>query len=418
MTALRRRRFLLGTAALLAAPRVTRAARPKIVVVGGGFGGSAAARAAAALGLEATLVTAEPSFYACPFSNAVLAGFRPESGQHFGYDGVRRAGVEVAVERAVAVDPDRRTLRLDDGASLAWDRLILAPGIAIAPDRLPGYDAPAAEARMPHAWTGGPAAADLGRRLAAMADGGVVVMAIPANPYRCPPGPYERASLIAHLLKTTKPRSKLILLDAKDQFSKQRLFQAAWARHYPGLIEHVPLSRGGRVTAVDVAAMTLETEFGRHRADVANVVPPQRAAPIAATAGVADRSGWCPIDPMTFESRLVAGIHVIGDAAIAGAMPKSAFAAHGQAAACAEAVAAMLKGEAPVAPKLLNTCYSLVTPEHAISVAGVYTPRGGLLAEVQGAGGTSPPDAPDTVRVMEAAHAAAWFQRITDDCFG
>jgi NADPH-dependent 2,4-dienoyl-CoA reductase/sulfur reductase-like enzyme len=251
-----------------------------------------------------------------------------------------------------------------------------------------------------------------------MQDGGVVVLSAPANPFRCPPGPYERASLIAHYLKNNKPRSKVIILDAKDAFSKQRLFEAAWQALYPGLIEWVPLSAGGRVTEVDPAAMTLVTEFGSHKADVANIIPPQRAGAIAQVAGAADQTGWCPIDPATFESRLQPGIHVIGDAAIGGAMPKSAFSANAQAKACAAAVAALLHEQQPAQPKLINTCYSLVAPDYGISIAGVYQPHDGLLAELEGAGGISPLDAARDVRKLEAAYAEDWFRTITSEVFG
>jgi NADPH-dependent 2,4-dienoyl-CoA reductase/sulfur reductase-like enzyme len=295
---------------------------------------------------------------------------------------------------------------------------VLAPGIDIRWGALPGYDE-AAAARMPHAWLAGEQTLLLRRQLEAMPDGGLVVIAAPANPFRCPPGPYERASLIAHYLKTKKPRSKLLVLDAKDAFSKQRLFQAAWAELYPGLLEWVPLSKGGAVTAVDVAASTLVTDFGRHKAAVANVIPPQKAGRIAEAAGVADRTGWCPIDPVTFESRLVPRIHVIGDAAIAGAMPKSAFAASAQAKTCATAVATLLGGGTPASPKLINTCYSLVAPDYGISVAGVYQPNAqGQLADVPGSGGVSPADAPRAARAAEAVLAEAWFRTITGEVFG
>ena len=270
---------------------------------------------------------------------------------------------------------------------------------------------------MPHAWKAGEQTLLLRRQLEAMPDGGLVVISAPANPYRCPPGPYERASLIAYYLKTHKPRSKLILLDSKDIFSKQKLFQAAWKELYPNL-EWVSLSDGGKVTRVDPATNTFETDFGSHKADVANVIPPQRAGAIAATAGVADRTGWCPIDPVTFESKLQPGIHVIGDAAIAGAMPKSAFAANAQAKVCADAVAQLLAGNAPVEPRLINTCYSLVAPGNAISVAGVYRPVNGQLTDVEGAGGTSPLNAPAEQRAKEAEYADAWFKTITGETFG
>src|SRR6266581_9386532 len=270
---------------------------------------------------------------------------------------------------------------------------------------------------MPHAWQAGDQTLLLRRQLEAMPDGGTVVISAPANPFRCPPGPYERASLIAYYLKKTKPRSKLIVLDAKDSFSKQRLFQAAWQQLYPGLLEWVSLSDGGKVTSVVAATRTLVTDFATYKADVANVIPPQRSGRIAEIAGVSDRSGWCPIDPVTFESRLQPGIHVIGDAAIAGAMPKSAFAANAQAKVCAAAVAELLSGETPSPPKLINTCYSLVAPDYGISIAGVYHPADGQLADVEGAGGVSPADAPPEFRALEASYAEAWFRTITAQTF-
>jgi NADPH-dependent 2,4-dienoyl-CoA reductase/sulfur reductase-like enzyme len=391
----------------------------RVVVIGGGFAGASCARALKRLDRDLAVTLIEPSarFTACPFSNVVIAGLRDLAAQEFGYDGLKRDGIEVVPQAAVAVDAQARHVTVADGTAFDYQRLVLAPGIELRFDALPGYDEAAAEA-MPHAWKAGAQTLVLRRQLEAMEDGGVVVMAVPASPYRCPPGPYERASLIAHYLKTRKPRSKLIVLDAKDRFSKQPLFEAAWQALYPGLVEWVSLSFGGQVTEVDAAAMTLVTDFDRHRADVANVIPPQRAGAIAATAGVADQTGWCPIDPVSFESRLQPGIHVIGDAAIAGAMPKSAFAADSQAKVCAAAVASLLRGEAPAAQKLVNTCYSLVAPDYGISVAGVYHPSGGLLAEVEGAGGTSPREAPASFRQAEARFAEAWFQTITAAVFG
>ncbi|MFC7398498.1 FAD-dependent oxidoreductase [Chelatococcus sp. GCM10030263] len=407
-----------GSATILAAPPVVAQARPPVVVVGGGFAGASCARALQRQdnALAVTLVEPNPRYTACPFSNEVIAGLRELEAQQFGYDGLRRDGITVVQRSVTGLDAQARRLRLDDGSDLDYARLVLAPGVDFDFEAIPGYDA-AAEA-LPHAWKAGEQTLLLRRQLEAMEDGGLVVIAAPANPFRCPPGPYERASLIAHYLKAHKPRSKLIILDAKDAFSKQRLFEAAWQELYPGLVEWVSLSFGGRVTEVDVATKTLVTEFGSHSAAVANVIPPQRAGAIARTAGVADRTGWCPIDPVTFESRLVPGVHVIGDAAIAGAMPKSAFAANAQAKACAAAVATLLTGEQPAPPKLINTCYSLVAPDYGISIAGVYHPSNGLLAEVDGAGGVSPLDAPPDFRAREATYAAAWFETITDEAFG
>jgi NADPH-dependent 2,4-dienoyl-CoA reductase/sulfur reductase-like enzyme len=417
-----RRRLLGGLGAALATPLLARPALAqgpaRLVVVGGGFGGATCARALkrAVPGAAVTLVEANRTFAACPFSNAVIAGLREWQGQLFGFDAVARDGVTVVHDSATAVDAAARSVTLADGTRLPYDRLVLAPGIDIRFDALPGYTDAASEA-MPHAWKAGPQTLLLRRQLEAMEDGGTVVMSAPANPFRCPPGPYERASLIAHYLKTRKPRAKLIVLDAKDAFSKQRLFQGAWKELYPNL-EWVGLSEGGKVDAVEPETKTFVTEFGRHPASVANVIPPQCAGRIAQAAGVADRSGWCPIDPVTFESRLQPSIHVIGDAAVAGAMPKSAFSANAQAKVCAAAIAALLAGEKPQEPKLINTCYSLVAPDYGISIAGVYRPANGLLADVEGAGGTSPLDAPHAFRELEATYADAWFKTITTEVFG
>jgi len=404
--------------ALLATPAIAQG-KPRVVILGGGFGGAACARAMhqADAGFEITLVEPNPTFTACPFSNAVIAGLRDIAAQRFGYDAIRAAGITVAQDQATAVDPQARRVTLRGGSSLDYDRLVLSPGIAIRWDSLPGYDE-AAAAVMPHAWIAGEQTLLLRRQLEAMPDGGTVVISAPANPFRCPPGPYERASLIAYYLKQKKPRSKVIILDAKDSFSKQRLFQDAWRQLYPERLEWVSLSNGGKVTSVDAKTRTLVTDFATYKADVANVIPPQRAGRIAELAGAADRTGWCPVDPVSFESRLQPNIHVVGDAAIAGAMPKSAFAANAQAKVCADAITALLHGDTPSQPKLINNCYSLVAPDYGISIAGVYHPVNGQLADVEGAGGASPSDAPGDFRALEASYAEAWFRTITAQTFG
>jgi sulfide dehydrogenase [flavocytochrome c] flavoprotein chain len=417
-----RRTFLGGAtvaaATVLAAPSVAQA-KPRIVVLGGGFGGATCARVLrrADPRFEVTLVEPNPVFTACPFSNAVIAGLRDIAVQRFGYDGLQAEGIAIARDQATAVDAQARRVTLSDGSSLDYDRLVLAPGIAILWDALPGYDE-AAAAVMPHAWLAGEQTLLLRRQIEVMPDGGTVVISAPANPFRCPPGPYERASLIAYYLKQAKPRSKVIVLDAKDNFSKQHLFESAWRQLYPDILEWVSLSNGGKVTSVDAKSRTVVTDFATYKADVVNIIPAQRAASIAGTAGVADRTGWCPIDPATFESRLQPNIHVVGDAAIAGAMPKSAFAANAQAKVCADAVAALLHDETPQQPKLINTCYSLVAPDYGISIAGVYHAADGQLVDVEGAGGVSPAGAPPDFRTLEARYAEAWFRTITAETFG
>jgi sulfide dehydrogenase [flavocytochrome c] flavoprotein chain len=418
------RRDLLTTAAAVASaalpiPAMSQGASGRVVVVGGGFAGTTCARFIRRIDprITVTLVEGSPVFIACPLSNAVIAGLRDLQAQQFGLDKVADDGVVLARAPVLGIDAQARFVALTNNARVSYDRLVLAPGIDLRWDALPGYSEAASE-RMPHAWKAGEQTLLLRRQLEAMEDGGTVIISAPANPFRCPPGPYERASLIAYYLKTKKPKSKLILLDAKDAFSKQGLFQNAWKELYPGMLEWVPLSAGGKVTSVDAADMTLVTEFGKHKATVANVIPPQKAGRIAETAGAADRSGWCPVDPVTFESRQQPNIHVIGDAAIMGAMPKSAFVANAQAKVCAAAVAKLLGGSSPDQAKLINTCYSLVAPDYGISIAGVYRAADGQLKEVEGSGGVSPTDAPSSTRALEARLADGWFKTITEEVFG
>ena len=322
-------------------------------------------------------------------SNAVITGLRDLKQQQFNYAEIQAGGVAVAISAATAVDPHGRTVTLADGSRLTYERLVIAPGIDFRWDAIEGYDETAA-AVIPHAYKGDKQIALLRSQLEAMDNGGTVVISAPVNPARCPPAPYERASLIAHYLKTKKPRSKIIVLDAKDSFTMQRLFEAAWKELYPGLIEWVSISDGGSLTSVDVATRTLSTDFDKYKAAVANVIPPQKAGRIAEMAGVADRTGWCPVEPVTFASRLQPNIHVIGDAAIAGAMPRAASAANSQAKICATAIAKLIAGEAPAAPTLTSSCYSLIAPEYAISQRGTYRPVGDQYNEAEGGPIVSP----------------------------
>ena len=417
-----RRRGFLGAAAAnaLLPAQILRghASAPRVTVIGGGFAGASCARAVkkADPRIAVTLVEANPVFHACPMSNAVIAGLREMDRQRFTYEAVRADGVTLAPLTATGVDPRLRSVSLSDGTQLAYDRLVLAPGIDIRWDALPGYDEAAAQ-QMPHAWQAGPQTLLLRRQLQAMDDGGLVAITAPVGPSRCPPGPYERASLIAHYLKAHKPRSKLIVLDAKDSFPKQRLFLTAWNELYPGLIEWVPLSRGGAVVSVEPATRTLVTDFERYRASVANVIAPQKAGQIASVCGVTDRSGWCPINPVTFESKLQSNIHVIGDAAITGAMPKSAFGAHDEARCCAAAIVALLAGRPPSSPTLSNACYSLVAPDYGISEAGVYRPKGDEFEELPASDSPSSADEPRAARARDARQAEAGFRTLTSGVF-
>jgi len=391
----------------------------KVVVVGGGFAGVACARAVVRLdaSLQVTLVTGGKTYSACPFSNSVIAGLREPTQQEFSYDKVAAAGVRVVPEAATAVDPVGRTVTLAGGDKLPYDRLAIAPGVEMNWKAIAGYTETAAE-KMPHAWTGGAQTALLRRQLEAMPDGGLVVIAVPATPYRCPPAPYERASLIAHYLKASKPKSKVLILDAKDSYSKQHLFEEAWAALYPGLIEWVSLSKGGSVSSVDPGAFTVKTDFEDYKAAVANIIPPQRAAAIAARAGVADRTGWCPIEPVGFESTLQPGIHVLGDAALMGAMPKAAHAAAEQGKVCAAAMVAGLRGHAPSAVQLDNVCYSLAGPAWGFVETNSYRPDNDQLLALPGVVKTSPLGSPASLREEEAHADEAWFRTLTAGLFG
>ncbi|UFZ07024.1 FCSD flavin-binding domain-containing protein [Bradyrhizobium ontarionense] len=411
--------LIAATAAMIAAPAVLRAqGAARVVVIGGGFGGASCARALRQADgrLDVTLVEANKTFTSCPLSNEVIAGLRDISAQQFGYDRVASEGVRVILQAATAIDAPGHKVTLADGATLSYDRLVLAPGIEIDFTALQGYDE-AASAVMPHAYKAGEQTLLLRRQIEAMPDGGTVAIAVPANPSRCPPAPYERASLIAHYLKTHKPKSKVLILDAKDTFSQQKLFEQAWQQLYDGMIERIPLSQGGRVTAVDVATRAVVTEFGNYNPDVANIIPPQKAGRIAALAGAADRTGWCPIDASSFASKLVPDIHVIGDACLGGGIPKSAGAAQAQGKVCAAVIARDLTGRPSEPPPLTGICYSIVAPDYAFSLAGVYQPKGDIFTEVEG-GRTSPVDAPRTTRATEAEAATAWFKALTHDAFG
>ena len=413
-----RRSVLGGIVAGIAAPGLARAqSSARVVVIGGGFAGASCARALSRLGLKTTLVEQNAFYMSCPFSNAVIGALREIGEQRFTYEALQKDGVALVFGKAQGVDAQARTVMLESGATLAYDRLVIAPGVDLKFDAIPGYDERAAEA-MPHAWKAGAQTELLKSQLVAMKDGGTFVMSAPANPYRCPPGPYERVSLIANYFKSAKPNARIVILDAKDAFSKQKLFETAWAERYPGMINWVSLSNGGAIRSVDLKAMSLTTDFETYKADVANVIPPQKAGAIASLAGVADKTGWCPIHPETFESTLVPGIHVIGDAAIMGAIPKSAFAANGEGKACAAVVAALLAGQQPQPLKLINTCYSLIAPDYGISIAGIYTPGVPSFVEVEGSGGTSPLGASASVRALEADYAQSWFRTITADVFG
>ena len=422
MNRVSRREALMGLSALgiglLSPSRAIAQTKARLVVVGGGFGGASAARRLKVLlpDSQVTLIEQNETYTACPFSNLVVSGERALGQQVFRYDALSRMGIDIIADRASGVDAANKTVSLENGSDVPFDRLILSPGIDFRWGALEGYDQTSTQA-MPHAWKAGEQTLRLRAQLREMQDGGTVVMSVPAAPFRCPPGPYERASLIAHYLKINKPKSKLLILDAKDNFSKQPLFQQAWKQLYGGTLEWRGASDDGRVSRIDAEAMTLETDFETFQANVANVIPPQQAGAIAATAGVANETGWCPVNPVTFQSTLQSDIHVIGDAIIAAPMPKSAFSANLQAKVCATQIARLLAGLAPAPTTLVNTCYSFVSPNSAVSISGVYK-NDGEFNSIEGAGGLSTLSPVDGDRAREANQARDWFAAITQEAFG
>ncbi len=422
-----RREFLAlaggGTvAAALGGFRLTPAfgqAGGRVVVIGGGFGGAACAKylRRANPAIEVTLVERNAQYITCPSSNLVIAGLRKLSELTVSYDRLQRNhGIRIVHGNAIGIDAYRREVMLEDGKVLPFDRAVVAPGIDSDYEALGGYSEEVAEL-MPHAWSAGPQTELLRRQLEAMDDGQTVIITVPLRPFRCPPGPYERASLIAYYLKRTKPKSKILILDANDDFPAQEIFQQAWQALYPGMIEWIPGSRGGTPVSVDAKTMTVMTHIENYKGAVINVIPAERAGFVARRAELINGTGWCPVDPRTFESTQKAGIHVIGDAAIADRLPKSAAAANTEAKACAMAVAALLADGQVGEPSFINACYALVAPDYGISIAGVFQVTDQEIVPVQGAVGNSPVKASQKYRKKEAQDAEGWYKSIVQDTF-
>jgi NADPH-dependent 2,4-dienoyl-CoA reductase/sulfur reductase-like enzyme len=394
-------------------------AEPKVVIVGGGAGGATVAHIlkTVAPNLDVTLIEANPIYSSCFFSNLYLGGIRPLESLNHGYAGLRRLNVWVVHDFATDVNPMRRTVRTRGGRTYSYERLVLSPGIDIKYESIAGYSREAARL-MPHAYTTEAASKRLlKRQLQQMRDGGTVIMTVPRGPYRCPPAPYERACMIAHYLKTRKPRSKLVILDAKRELPKQDLFAEAFARHYKGIVE---LSLSNEIDDLEIASVNPRTreivtrEGQRRRADVANIIPPQRAGEIAARAGCAE-GDWCPVHAQSFLSRKVPDIYVLGDAAVAGDMPKSAFSAHSQAGAVAADVLATLAKTERSEPHYRNVCWSLLAPDDSVKMGADYVPRDGRL-EASG-GFISQTGEPADVRKQNAQDSVAWYAAITADMF-
>jgi sulfide dehydrogenase [flavocytochrome c] flavoprotein subunit len=410
----------LGAASVLARPALAQA-RPKLVVVGGGAAGASVVHRLAqdAPGkLDITLVEPQKIYTTCFYSNLYLGGFQPLDVLQHTYDATAALPrVTIAADWAKTIDPGKRHVTLAGGQTLTYDRLVLTPGIDIDYKSVPGWSKDAEE-RMPHAWKAGPQTELLRRQLMAVPDGGLVIMLAPPDPYRCPPGPYERISMMAHVLKSTgKTNVRIVILDPKEKFSKQPLFQQGWEKHYPGMIEWLsPMIHGG-VRRVDPATMTVETDFETYKdAALVNVIPRQTAGRIAIDAGLTDVSGYCEIDPFTMKARTDTNIFVLGDACVAGDMPKSAFSANSQAHVVAQRIAEELLGVKAPEAVYRNRCWSLIAENDSIFVGGTYRPTPQKLAQVE-SDISKLDDAAETRRV-NYEDSAGWYAGLTAEMFG
>lgn len=400
-------------------PMISRAAEimPKtgrrVVVIGGGYGGTIAAKYVRMLdpSIEVVMIERNKTFVSCPFSNLVIGGIMKDlSTLSFNYDKLAaNHKIKMVYDEVTAIDPAAKTVATK-GGTLTYDRLIVSPGIDFRTEEIEGYDAATTPLVMPHAWKAGEQTLLLRKQLEEMKDGGTVVLTVPLTPYRCPPGPYERSSLIAWYLKNHKPKSKLIVLDSNpDVTSKGPLFKKAWETHYKGILEYRGAKKVTAVSAKDKAVLI--EGIDEVKGDVVNVIPPQRASAIAVKAGlVGDDKNWCPVNATTFESTKHKDIHVIGDACVAGAMPKSGYSANSEAKVCAMNVVALMNGKETTELSGINVCYSSVTNEEAISVAGVYKVAEDKIIAVPGSGGVSPIDFSNAK--LESIYADSWLKNI------
>ncbi|MCB6179287.1 NAD(P)/FAD-dependent oxidoreductase [Rhodobacter sp. Har01] len=418
---LNRRHFIatgLATGAFLAAPTVWGQAKAKVVVIGGGAGGATCARYIAKDSegaVEVTLIDANPIYTTCFFSNLYIGGFREfESLQH-GYDKLAGAGITVINDMATAVDRAARTVTLAGGQVLPYDRLVLSPGIDFKDGSVPGWSLDAAEI-MPHAYKAGPQTQLLKKMVEEMPQGGTFAMVAPPNPYRCPPGPYERISMVAHVLKATNPTAKILILDPKDKFSKQPLFEEGWGKHYDGMVEWVGPDFGGGAVEVRPDTMEVVVEGEAQKVDVCNVIPGQVAGKIAALAGVTDDSGWAPVHPDSMKAKADENIWVLGDAAAQGDMPKSAFSANSQAKVAAMAIRGELTGSKVFPAKYTNTCWSLIDTDDGVKVGASYEPTPEKIASVDSFISATGEDA--ALRKATYEESLGWYAGITADIFG
>lgn len=427
-----RRQFIksIGLASLAstitAIPVLAFGATKKVVIVGGGTGGATAAKylKLADPSIEITLIEANKTYHSCYSSNEVLSGNRDISSIQYGYDNLKSQGIQVVFDTVININAKSRVITTKSGDRFSYDRCIVAPGIDFKYEAIEGYSKSIAESSIPHAWKAGVQTEILRKQLIEMKNGGTVVIAPPENPFRCPPGPYERASQIADYLKREKPKSKIIIMDPKSKFSKMGLFQQGWEKMYGyksenAMIEWHGMSDDAGIESINVKENSMTNQFGDIiKADVLNVIPPQKAGKIAFTAGLTNDKGWCPVRLDTFESTIHENIHVIGDAAIANGLPKSGYAANSEAKVCAVAVSALLNGSEPGTPSFINTCYSIVGKDYGISVTAVYrlAKDGSKITRVSG--GLTPMNATPIQLKREVSYAHSWLHNITTDIFG
>ncbi|WP_299706719.1 NAD(P)/FAD-dependent oxidoreductase [uncultured Tateyamaria sp.] len=415
------RRTFLGTSAIvavaLAAPMVRAQGKPRVVVIGGGAGGATAARYIAKDSkgdVDVTLIEPTRTYFTCFFSNLYLGGFKEMDDLGHSYGGLAAGGVNVVHDWAVGVDRDAKTVTLAGGGSLPYDKLILSPGIDFVDGAVDGWDLSAQNA-MPHAYKGGSQTELLKAQLKAMPEGGTFAMVAPPNPYRCPPGPYERVSMVAHYLKANNPTAKIIVADPKPKFSKMALFQEGWNNHYAGMVDWVGEDFGGGEVSVDPAAMTVTIDGEETKVDVCNVIPAMKAGRIAEIAGVTD-GNWAPVNAADMSSKADPDIHVLGDASQQGDMPKSGFSANSQAKVCANAVRGALTGSKVFPAKFSNTCWSLIDANDGVKVGATYEATAEKIAKVDGfisqTGETS------DVRKATYEESEGWYAGITADMFG
>jgi sulfide dehydrogenase [flavocytochrome c] flavoprotein subunit len=416
------RRSFIGTGiaagTLLAAPAVLGQAKPRVVVIGGGAGGATTARYLAKDGkgaIDVTLVEANPVYTTCFFSNLYLGGFYDFEKLQHRYERLADAGVTVANDMATAVDRAAKTVMLAGGQVLPYDRLVLSPGIDFKDGSVPGWSPDKAEV-MPHAYKAGPQTQLLKSMIDGMREGGVFAMVAPPNPYRCPPGPYERISMIAHVLKRRNPTAKILVLDPKDKYSKQALFEEGWLKHYDGMIDWIGPEFGGGNVEVRPDTMEIVVDGEAQKVDVCNVIPAQMAGRIAATAGVTDEAGWAPVQPDSMRSKLDDAVYVLGDASAQGDMPKSGFSANSQAKVAAMAIRGELTGSKVFPAKYSNTCWSLIATDDGVKVGASYEPTPEKIASVESFISQTGEDA--ALRKATYEESLGWYAGITADIFG